>query len=135
MYTVDGQIEASIENAPKDLAKGDVVVLTKNSDGTYDYDSTKSNQFELAAVTGYSESDKLVTVVTAAGVTVWNDVVPDDLTVINVNNDDHKGIGSGDIETADKDDADKYIPNAMVFVEDDDTLCLIIDTADNDWAK
>lgn len=137
VYTVDGQIEASIENASS-LKKGDCIVLTQNSDGTYDLDKTKTGEFILAAITGYSESDELVTIYTLdnngkTSLKIWDDVTPDDLTVIDVNNDDHKGIGSGDIETADKDDNDVYTANAMVYVEDDDTLCLIIDTADNDW--
>ena len=139
VWTVDGEIEASIDNGTKGIEKGDCLVLTKNSDGTYDLDKANS-AFTEVAIIGYSESDKVLTLVTEAGeyytydsLTFDGKKLPEDTTVLNVDTDNHKGIGSGDIEIADDDDKGNYTVNAVVYMSDEDTMCLIIDISNNDW--
>ncbi|MCI5753387.1 MAG: hypothetical protein MR033_01955, partial [Clostridiales bacterium] len=67
-------------------------------------------------------------------------VLPDDVTIINVNTEDIKGVGAGEIETADKDETGDYIYNARYYTDgtgytdtDIDTLVLVIDVNDNVW--
>ena len=132
LWTVDGEVVASIES-DSSLVKGAAIVLDKNSDGTYEL---AEDQFDSQAyaITGYSETDKYIEI------EGFGFVLPDDLTVLNVNSKDVKGIGSGEIETADEDENENYVPNALVYVEwgnlDEgtvDTLALVIDVNENEW--
>lgn len=140
LWTVDGEVpDAAIDAGNVALDDGDCIVLTQNSDGTYDLEADNGD-FTEVAITGYSESDNVITLVeigdaffTYNSLTFNNEKLPESVTVLNVDTDAVEGITVGEIEVADDDDLDRFTTNAMVYLSDEDTMCLIIDIANNDW--
>ena len=121
-WTANGSI--TVKDETTSVAKGDIVNLTANSDGSYKSASITSNlggaEDTLAmlpvAITGYNGTDSTITLAKQDGSLIADAKLFDSKTqFIYVNTKDKTGLEGGEIALAEKQDNGSYIMNAYAI--------------------
>ena len=126
-WTANGEVEVYSSTS---AAKGTVVDMIKNTDGTY----SVSTSAVAVAITGYNDSDKTLTAVKASDASAYanNLKITNDTVILYVNSKDKTGVEGGEIAVAQTAANGAQIANAYAYVSSGDLKAVVFDV-NNNW--